>query len=291
MVPTNFRVHRRSLSPSLVVPVTLQASESPTLFGETHAHASGSAQPLCLAPPEKIPKENLMKTRVICIVLIVLTMGLFAVAQETANSYTSDASSQVKTLDYVAKFITAKGGLGNSRIFDNGTNVGIGTAAPAATLDVNGTVNAATSFNLQGNPFVFGSYGNGNVFLGFAGNVTTTGSNNTATGQGALASNTTGAFNTANGLQALFFNTTGDYNVASGEGALTSNTTGSENTASGYGALVYNTTGGYNTATGFFALWANNGSNNTANGSWALTYNTTGTYNAGDGAYALYSNT
>jgi hypothetical protein len=41
------------------------------------------------------------------------------------------------TTNYVPKF-TASGFIGNSQIFDNGTNVGIGTASPAALLDVNG---------------------------------------------------------------------------------------------------------------------------------------------------------
>jgi hypothetical protein len=40
--------------------------------------------------------------------------------------------------------------LGNSQIFDNGTNVGIGTASPAFKLDVNGSVNA-TSYNSASN--------------------------------------------------------------------------------------------------------------------------------------------
>jgi len=41
------------------------------------------------------------------------------------------------TTNYVPKF-TASGFIGNSQIFDNGTNVGIGTASPAAKLDVIG---------------------------------------------------------------------------------------------------------------------------------------------------------
>jgi len=42
------------------------------------------------------------------------------------------------TTNYVPKF-TASGFIGNSQIFDNGTNVGIGTASPAAKLSVQGT--------------------------------------------------------------------------------------------------------------------------------------------------------
>ena len=46
------------------------------------------------------------------------------------------------TTNYVSKF-TGTTTLGNSQIFDNGTNVGIGTASPATILDVNGTISVA----------------------------------------------------------------------------------------------------------------------------------------------------
>ncbi len=54
------------------------------------------------------------------------------------------------TLNYVGKF-TGSGTIGNSLLFDNGTNVGIGTASPGAgyKLDVNGTVNA-TGLSING---------------------------------------------------------------------------------------------------------------------------------------------
>ena len=43
------------------------------------------------------------------------------------------------TTNYVAKF-TAAGTVGNSQIFDNGTNVGIGTTTPSAKLEVDGNL-------------------------------------------------------------------------------------------------------------------------------------------------------
>jgi hypothetical protein len=172
-----------------------------------------------------------------------------------------------------------------------------------------GTVNATTGFDLGGTLFAFGSATNGNAFLGFAGNTSTTGTYNTASGYQALYSDTTGGDNTASGYLALFSNTTGSYNTASGQVALYSNTTGGYNTASGSYALESNTTGTYNTASGNGALYLNStgssntasgvaalsynttGSNNTAAGFEALTYNTTGSYNAANGDTSLLYNT
>ena len=45
------------------------------------------------------------------------------------------------TVNYIPKFASS-GTIGNSQIFDNGTNVGIGTSSPTEKLDVNGNVKA-----------------------------------------------------------------------------------------------------------------------------------------------------
>jgi hypothetical protein len=58
---------------------------------------------------------------------------------------------------------------------------------------------SGSSYQIGSNLFAFGSYLNGNTFLGFAGNTTTTGVDNMAVGKGALYSNTTGNANTASG--------------------------------------------------------------------------------------------
>jgi hypothetical protein len=162
-----------------------------------------------------------------------------------------------------------------------------------ATGAVNsGVVNATTGFDIGGTPFAFGSYANRNSFLGFAGNSTMTGFNNTASGYQALSSNQTGVQNNASGAFALYSNIMGTFNTASGDHALYSNTTGNANTASGVNALYSNTTGYYNTASGFFALYSNiSGSSNTASGINALGSNTTGSDNTASGGGALYSNT
>jgi hypothetical protein len=182
--------------------------------------------------------------------------------------------------------------LGNSRIFQSPTGIGIGTTTPAATLDVNGTVNAATGYNLGGISFATGSARLGNIFIGGGGNSAITGSGNFTFGSGSLVNDTTGYYNTAMGVAALSANTTGYGNAAFGADALQLNTTGSINTALGDEALQANTTGSENTAAGIGALEDNiTGSENTATGYGALFQNTSGPYNTADGLLALGSNT
>ena len=162
---------------------------------------------------------------------------------------------------------------------------------------VNGNLSATgvvsgSSYQIGSNLFAFGSYANANAFLGFAGNSTTTGTQNVASGVTALSSNTSGTYNTAIGYGALASNTTGGSNMASGRGALFSNTTGGLNVASGEGALYSNTTAFDNTASGADALYSNTtASDNTASGYTALFNNTTGKQNVATGSQALYFNT
>jgi hypothetical protein len=171
----------------------------------------------------------------------------------------------------------------------NQTVTGNLTASGTASA---GIVNAATFFDLSGMPFAYGSFANANVYLGFAGNSSTTsGTGNTGSGAYALASNTTGRWNTASGYQTLYSNTSGIANTASGYQALNFNTGGIWNTANGYQAL-YSNTSDYNTASGYKALYSNTaGYSNTAYGFLALPSNTMGTYNTASGTQALNSNT
>ena len=179
---------------------------------------------------------------------------------------------------------------------------------------VNGNLSATgavtgSSFQIGSNLFDYGSYGNGNAFLGFAGNgIAPTGSantaigvqalaansgyGNTATGSAALAQNTSGLLNTANGNGALYSNQNGTGNTASGVQALYSNNRGDSNTATGYWALYNNTAGSNNTANGGLALQSNTeGYENTAIGNGALNENSTGGANTAGGFQALFSNT
>jgi hypothetical protein len=113
----------------------------------------------------------------------------------------------------------------------------------------------------------------------------TTSSFNTAVGAGTLLNNI-GSENTATGAGALLSNTIGSQNTACGESAMFYNTIGGGNTATGFQALVNNTSGGNNTATGFQALRNNTGTFNTATGVLALEHNTTGAENTALGGEA-----
>lgn len=177
-------------------------------------------------------------------------------------------------------------------------NVGIGTLTPTEQLQLTGnlmlpTTSATAGQIRQGTYTLIHSFGNNNFFAGRnAGNLTMSGSENSAIGSYALNSNTTGDYNTANGAFALYSNTTGYSNSANGEGALYSNVSGIDNTANGAFALTSNTIGVDNTANGFKALYSNvSGIDNTANGAFALTSNTIGVYNTANGFKALNFNT
>ena len=139
----------------------------------------------------------------------------------------------------------------------------------------NGNVTATgivtgSSFQIGSNLFDYGNYALENAFLGFAGNTTMTGGDNTAAGYSSLIDNTVGVKNTGMGAYALFQNTTG---VA--------------NTAFGYSALWFSATSSQNTAVGAFALNADDmGAANTAIGDSALDRNTEGNDNTGLGLAA-----
>ena len=172
----------------------------------------------------------------------------------------------------------------------NAANTFTGNQTVNGNLTATGVV-TGSSYQIGSNLFAFGSYANGNAFLGFAGNTTSTGTYNTASGAYALLYNTTGSSNTAIGNLALADNTTGGGNTATGMNALGVDTTGSENTASGYQALFNNTTGHDNTAIGFEALvYGQTGSYNTAVGSGALVNNFSGVANSAFGYGALANN-
>ena len=166
-------------------------------------------------------------------------------------------------------------------------NVGIGTLAPTAMLDVNGTakfssdllINGLTMGKGSGNIIsntVFGSStgiamttATGNTFMGYqSAMATTSGSGNVFTGYLSGKSNTSGSNNVFVGNSAGYNNTTGYQNSFFGQGAGVGSTTSSNNSFFGSGTGYENTTGSNNTYYG--ANTGRNittGSNNTIIGS------------------------
>lgn len=85
----------------------------------------------------------------------------FTSAGEIITTAIPSTISGTGTTNYVPKF-TSSSAIGNSLIFDNGTNVGIGTASPATALDVSGSITSSSNvraLRFWGGPSVFTSHG------------------------------------------------------------------------------------------------------------------------------------
>jgi hypothetical protein len=122
-------------------------------------------------------------------------------------------------VNVVAKF-TGTSVIGDSAISESGGNVKVtgkvtaGGTVSGSDISTGGTVSGtsgsftssvnAGSYNLNGIAFAYGSGPDGNAFLGFAGNTTTTGTDNTAT----LRSSTTARATTTPPLARMRFSTT-----------------------------------------------------------------------------------
>lgn len=223
---------------------------------------------------------------------VLQTNGAGVTSWVNASSLTiSETDPQVSsvTSNYVPKWNGTT--LVDGQVFDNGTNIGIGTSTPTDKVHVVGNVkidggklpfvntgqsvfvgeNAGLNDDLSNNQNVFigwesgklNSTGNLNVFVGHgSGMVNTTGANNSAFGQFALGNNTTGSNNTAIGRAALSGNTTGTLNTALGLSALESNSSGTSNVSLGFSSLGNNLNGSFNTAIGSGAGYNNTGSKN-----------------------------
>jgi trimeric autotransporter adhesin len=112
-----------------------------------------------------------------------VVLGVGVVTNDIVDfvSYTASLSSGINgsgTTNYHAKF-TASNVLGNSLIFDNGTNIGIGTATPSAVLHVVGTILSSSS--VTATSFVK-SGGTSAQILAADGSVITAGTNITISG-------------------------------------------------------------------------------------------------------------
>jgi hypothetical protein len=193
-----------------------------------------------------------------CVIVIAITCTGWA--QQTGTTEDKVSPPATVTGSGTANFIPMWTGTttqGNSKIFQTGNKIGIGTTTPSVALDVSGRVRASKDYQI-------GQF----TILAVPGGPL---KDNTAVGQQALQFITTGNDNTALGSITLSGNTTGRFNTAVGALALELNSTGSSNTAVGNAALQGPSSGENNTAIGVLAMSnSNNGSENVAIGVKAL---------------------
>lgn len=168
----------------------------------------------------------------------------------------------------------------------------IGNSGTNAATNFIGTTDN-TDFVIKRNNLISGKLTTSNTSFGVESlsNSTTTALRNVAIGVNTLKNLTSGSDNVATGYGALEANTTGLQNVAIGTSSLSLNTSGSYNTAIGYNALTRNASGILNTAVGNSSLFNNlGGNNNVGLGYSALQRNFSGSYNVGIGTNAIYNN-
>jgi hypothetical protein len=181
----------------------------------------------------------------------------------------------------------------NANLFWDDTNnrLGIGTATPANTLDVNGTARVSGLLTTTADAVINGA----NIGLG-GGSV----SSNVRFGSSAGQSNTTGSANCFIGASSGQSNTSASNNLFFGSSAGALNTTGAENSFFGVASGLNNTTGSNNLFLGRNAgrhiangSTANTISNNSiflGNASKALADNQTNQIVIGDTAIGIGSN-
>ncbi len=152
---------------------------------------------------------------------------------------------------------------GAARLAVSGTNgnVGIGTTAPAHKLDVAGTINTTTQYDLNGSR-VLSNSGSGNLFAGVgAGQANISGNNNTFFGKDAGLTSTSSS-NSFFGTGAGDSNTVGNSNAFFGIFVGSANSTGSNNAFFGPLAGETNFSGDNNAFFGSKADFSNIGGNN-----------------------------
>jgi hypothetical protein len=181
-------------------------------------------------------------------ITITPSAGTLTIASTGGSGGLQPTGSADNTLRYNGSAWVANGALTN-----DGTDVTVGAGL---------TLPAAVRVKAGAKTFLHNS-GVSSLFLGIdAGNLASTGNNNTALGTLALNANTSGFQNVAVGDFALRVVTTTCCSTAVGSLALPA-ATGAHNTAVGAGALQVNTAGADNIAIGFLAGGAlTTGSNN-----------------------------
>lgn len=149
------------------------------------------------------------------------------------------------TQNFLPKY-NNEGKLINSQIFDNGTNLGIGTLTPQAKLDVNGDgiINGHRIGRGAGNDIFNILFGSGSF------GVNTSGTQNVVIGISSMQNNTTGSDNFAMGSFTVRMNTTGSRNVGIGNSTLRDGTTAARNVAIGSAVIQRNLLGNDNVGIG-----------------------------------------
>jgi len=181
-------------------------------------------------------------------------------------------ASEADTAEYARSGISGDDGdwtvSGNNMYSAVPGSVGIGTTTPAAKLDVNGDINANSSYQIDGSTVLYASNIKGaNTFVGInAGHSNILGSYNTFLGLNAGYSNLTGNDNTFLGLNAGFSNEGGSNNTFLGMYAGRRNTDGFSNTFLGNAAGHSNVYGWCNTFVGYAAGCSSHSNFNTCVG-------------------------
>ncbi len=196
---------------------------------------------------------------------------------------------------------------GNTYLATVGGRVGIGTTAPAYTLDVAGNINIDqySGYKQNGATILYASTTQGSLYIGrnagqnLIATAQQSAQNNIAIGGAALYTATSTVYSVAIGVNALRNTTVGNQpwqgngNVAIGYSAGQANTTGFDNTFIGFQTGSANTTGSANLFIGYNVATANtSGINNIAlggrsDGLGTLRFNQTGSNNVAIGPGAL----
>jgi hypothetical protein len=187
--------------------------------------------------------------RTLTIVIAVLTILLHAMAVNaqqpstpTLEEHTSAPPPATVTGSGTANYIplwTGSSTLGNSKVYQTGGKIGVGTTAPTVALDVNGRLNVSKSYRIGGTDVLSTSGSTGNTAVGEQALLANTGDDNTGLGFQAMRNASAAFFNTAIGEGTLYDNSSGGNNTAVGGSALGQNITGSNNTALGYEAGLF----------------------------------------------------
>lgn len=170
----------------------------------------------------------------------------------------TDPQVSAATANYIPKWNGTT--LIDGQVFDDGTNVGLGTAAPSDKLHVVGNLRVENGkiplVNNSNSVYIGNNSGTGDNLAAVLGN--------TAIGTNSMVANTSGFSNTAVGYEAMRLNNVsgGAENTAIGAWAFRNNSSGVENTVLGSGAGMNNISGSRNTFIGRFAGRYNLGGNN-----------------------------